>query len=220
MLKTLGILAGMGPTSTAPFVDLVVQACREQLGAREDAEFPPMMIRSHPVPFFADRPNDLGAIRQRVGEGLAILARSGAEVLAIACNTAHIHHAELAAGSSVPLLDMVSLAVADLPLDARRVALLAARPTVASGIYQRALAGRQIVAVDQTEVDALLTAVRTGGRLPRIAIESADVVLVACLDLSGLLARGALTFDLPVHDAAVSLARALALGARSPTVAD
>ena len=48
----IGILAGMGPRSTAPFVDLVVSECRNQYGARHDIDFPPMMILSWPTPFF------------------------------------------------------------------------------------------------------------------------------------------------------------------------
>ena len=52
----IGILAGMGPRSTAPFIDLVVNECQLQYGAKYDEEFPKMMIYSLPTPFFIDRP--------------------------------------------------------------------------------------------------------------------------------------------------------------------
>lgn len=58
----IGILAGMGPRSTGPFLDLVVTECQLQYGARDDADFPKMMICSQPVPFYEDRPNDNAAI--------------------------------------------------------------------------------------------------------------------------------------------------------------
>jgi aspartate/glutamate racemase len=42
----IGILAGMGPRSTAPFIDLVVTECQRQYRAMNDADFPPMLIAS------------------------------------------------------------------------------------------------------------------------------------------------------------------------------
>ena len=42
----IGILAGMGPRSTAPFVDLVIPECQIQYGARDDIDFQKMMISS------------------------------------------------------------------------------------------------------------------------------------------------------------------------------
>ncbi len=49
---TIGILAGMGPKSTAPFIDQVVTECQTRYGAGNDMDFPPMMIHSIPAPFF------------------------------------------------------------------------------------------------------------------------------------------------------------------------
>lgn len=34
----------MGPRSTAPFIDLVITECQTQYGARDDIDFPRMMI--------------------------------------------------------------------------------------------------------------------------------------------------------------------------------
>lgn len=53
---TVGILAGMGPRSTAPFIDLVVTEYQVQYGARVDIDFPKMMICSQPAPFYEGRP--------------------------------------------------------------------------------------------------------------------------------------------------------------------
>jgi aspartate racemase len=54
----IGILAGMGPRSTAPFIDAVVDQCQVIYGASLDEEFPKMMILSLPTPFYVDRPID------------------------------------------------------------------------------------------------------------------------------------------------------------------
>lgn len=220
-MPTIGILAGMGPRSTAPFIDLVVTECQVQYGARHDIDFPAMMIRSQPAPFFEDRPTDHAALEAAIREGLEHLERSGADFLAIACNTAHIYYPQLAKGVGVPLLNMVELAVAALPDTTRKLALVAARPTVEAGIYQTAVRERgiEVAPLDwQDDVDHLLGATRTStdsgvftrlwaGLTDKAEQARVDTILVACLDLSGVLAHAATR--LPIIDAARCLARGI-----------
>lgn len=220
----MGILAGMGPRSTGPFLDLVLTECQLQYGARDDVDFPKMMICSQPVPFYEDRPNDNDAIFAATREGLQHLERTGAEFLGIACNTAHVFYPELAASVGVPLLNMVELAAEAVPEAARKVALLAARPTVEAAIYQERLQARGLAAAEidwQDAIDHLLGAVREPATPERLAglwaglmgqaeRSGADTVLVACLDLSGVLrGRGHARTLLRVVDAARSLAQGL-----------
>ncbi|HEX7151668.1 MAG TPA: aspartate/glutamate racemase family protein [Thermoanaerobaculia bacterium] len=217
---TIGILAGMGPHSTAPFLELLLAECKRQYGAVEDIDFPPIVIRSQPTPFYTDRATDHAAMATAVRDGLQKLARNGVDYLAIACNTAHIYFDELAASVDLPLLDMVELTVSRLQA-IQRVALVAARPTADAGIYQRRLLENGMTAVDldcQADVDALLLATRTDttpvqfaqlwSQLTRKA-ESASVeaLVVACLDLSATV-RYAVT-TLPIVDASQCLAEGL-----------
>lgn len=218
---TIGILAGMGPRSTGPFLDLVVTACQEIYGARHDIDFPKMLICSQPAPFYEDRPIDHAALEAATLDGLKHLESAGVDFLAIACNTVHIYYPRLAAAVSVPLLNIVDLAVQAVPVSSRAVALVAARPTVESGIFQEALqtAGHQVIDLDwQDRVDVMLSAVRettdpeTFRRLWAPLLEKArnagvEVVLVACLDLSAVV-RFAET-PLRIVDAADCLARAV-----------
>jgi aspartate racemase len=209
----------MGPRSTAPFVDLVVTECQLQYGARDDIDFPKMMICSQPTPFYDDRPIDHEAMEGAVWEGLSDLERTGADFLAIACNTAHIYYPRLAARAGVPLLDMVELTLASLPESVRAPALVAARPTVESRVYQSRMEARglrPVVGDWQAETDRLLGVIRTttdaaaierawSGVLERVEAEGPDTIVVACLDLSGVI--GHARTALPVVDAARCLAR-------------
>ncbi|HLF03129.1 MAG TPA: aspartate/glutamate racemase family protein, partial [Anaerolineales bacterium] len=95
MIPTIGILAGMGPRSTAPFVDLVVTECQRQYGATRDLDFPPMMIYALPAPFDLDRPLDHEALRSAIGEGLRRLEATGVAFIAMPCNSAHIYYDDL-----------------------------------------------------------------------------------------------------------------------------
>jgi aspartate racemase len=214
----IGILAGMGPRSTAPFIDLVVTQCQLQYGARDDIDFPKMLICSQPAPFYEDRPIDHGALEAAIVDGLQHLERAGADFLAIACNTAHIYYPNLAAAVGVELLNIVDLAVRAIPALARKLALVAARPTVEAGIFQNALRERGHLVCDlgwQDDVDRLLAATRDttepavytslwASLTDRALAAEVDTMLVACLDLSGILlhAKG----PLPIIDAARCLA--------------
>jgi aspartate racemase len=215
---TVGILAGMGPFSTGPFLDMVATECQRQYGARHDADFPRLMVCSQPAPFYEDRPTDHAALEAAIRDGLRRLEDTGAAFLAMACNTAHIYYPSLAAGLRVPLLDMVELAVAALPRDARRVAVVAARPTAEAGLYQRRLAARGLAVAEggwQDDVDKMLAATRTSREpvvfttfwtalLAKAQAEGADTVLVACLDLSAVLVHAVTTVRMV--DAAQALA--------------
>lgn len=217
----IGILAGMGPRSTGPFLDLVLDACQEVYGARHDVDFPKMVVCSQPAPFYEDRPVDHAELERATLDGLKTLEAAGADFLAIACNTVHIYYPRLAAAVRVPLLNIVELAARAVPADARGVALVAARPTAEAGLYQRALgaAGARPLEVGwQDGVDALLAAVREttdpatfrrlwGPVLDGARAAGADAVMVACLDLSGVLRHAPAT--LPVIDSARCLARAV-----------
>lgn len=215
----IGILAGMGPRSTAPFLDLVITECQRQYGARDDIDFPKMMICSQPAPFYEDRPTDHAALEAAIREGLQDLERTGADFLAIACNTAHIYYPRLAASVSVPVLNMVDLTLAAVPETARKLALIAARPTVETGVYQEGELGRRFEWADpdwQADVDHLLGATRTStdpalfanswrGLMERARAAGADTAVVACLELSAILVHA--PAGLEIVDASECLAR-------------
>jgi aspartate racemase len=197
----IGILAGMGPRSTAPFVDMVVDECQRQYGARDDIDFPPMMIYSLPTPFYVDRPIDHAALEQVICVGLRDLGRTGVRFIAMPCNSAHIYFERLAACSAVPLLNMVDAAIAAIPASAREVALLATRATTEARLYHAAIeaSGRTMLHDDalQSRVDRLILAVKSPGdrahaaalwrELTRDLVSGgAECLLLACTDLNAV----------------------------------
>jgi aspartate racemase len=197
--KIIGVLAGMGPRSTAPFVDMLLDECQRQYGAQYDIDFPPMMIYSLPTPFYIDRPVDHVALETAVAGGLRKLEHAGVAFVAMPCNSAHIYFGRLAAAIGVPLLNMVDEALRALPLTSKTIALLATRPTVESRLYQAAIerAGRVVIAGEawQQRVDQLILAIKSSG--DRVALDAqwrqlvadlasagADTLLLACTDLN------------------------------------
>jgi aspartate racemase len=199
--KLIGILAGMGPRSTAPFVDMIVDECQRQYGARDDIDFPPMLIYSLPTPFYIDRPIDHVALESTIVAGLRQLEESGVAFVAMPCNSAHIYFERLASSIRVPLLNMVDAALGALPTASKTVALLATRPTIESRLYQDAIerAGRLVLAGEdrQARVDALLLAIKSSADraaasalwhdlVADLEAAGADTLLLACTDLNAV----------------------------------
>jgi aspartate racemase len=218
---TIGILAGMGPRSTAPFVDMVVTECQRQYGAKYDEEFPRMMIYSLPVPFRADGPLDEPALREIVCAGLRRLESTGVAFVAMPCNTVHVFHEELTKCVGVPLLNMIEETLGAVPPSSKRVALLATRMTADARLYQRGVerAGLSLVSPEgwQARVDTLIATVKTSpdlasaqsmwdGLVADAADAGADTVLLGCTDLNAVEAR--VPAGLALLDATECLARA------------
>lgn len=237
-MKTIGILGGMGPAATVDLFDRIVRATP----ARRDQEHIPLLIVNDPA--IPDRSEAIlhgGADpRPSMLAGLGRLEAMGAELVAIPCNTAHHYLADLAAGTAVPILDMIGETAAAIPRrwpGATRVGILATSGTLAVGLYQAALAGLGLAPVTPTtaEVELIMEAIYgnegikargatpgAAGRLGQVGqalIErGARVLILGCTEIPLVLAEG----DLPVpllasNQVLAEVSVACALGRRPPS---
>ena len=204
----IGILGGMGPEATVDLMRRVIAATP----AEDDADHVHLLVDQNP-----QVPSRIKALIEGTGENpapvLAAMAqgleRAGARVLAMPCNTAHAYLADIREAVSVPVLDMIELTAERIDgLGLRRVGLLASTAMKITGLYERALASRQITTVypeRQDQVMALIRGVKRGatGAAERAALgavaedlraSGCDLVLIACTELSviadGLAAGG------------------------------
>lgn len=218
---TIGILAGMGARSTAPFIDLVVTECQRQYGAYYEDDYPHMMVYSLPTPLRLDQPPDHSAMSASVRAGLKRLADTGADFVSMPCNTVHIYFDELRDAIGVPLLNMIDLAIEAVPAESRMVAPLATSFTMDSGLYQRGLRDLGLEVFEDGQITArvheILTAVRQSPDqqparklwaelLRELQTRGVDTVLLACTDLNP--ARSSAEPDLCIVDATQRLAEA------------
>ena len=93
----------MGPRSTAPFVDMVIDECDRQYAPRAMGEFPHMIVYSLPAPFRLEA-MDHEAVQGAIIAGLQRLESFGVDFIAMPCNTAHLYFPRLRDSVSVPLL--------------------------------------------------------------------------------------------------------------------
>jgi aspartate racemase len=215
--KTVGVIGGMGPAATASFFKQLVDATH----ADSDQEHLHVLIDCDPA--IPDRTLALvGAGPSPVPHLRRIAARleaMGAELLVIPCNGAHAFAAEVASSVGVPLVSWIAETVThliSLEPRPRRVGLLATTGTLASGVYQAALANAGLEAIlpsvdEQSAVMASVYGLKAGNTdqplvqevLARLVERGADVVVLACTELPDLHLRDD---RVPVIDPATVLA--------------
>jgi aspartate racemase len=196
--KIAGVIGGMGPEATVEFLARIVRATP----ARDDADHIRVLVDNNPK-----IPSRIAALVEGGGEDplptLVAMARGlekqGADFLTIPCNTAHYYRAGIAAAVTVPVLDMVALAISKLPRGARRIGMLASPAVQKVGLYPARLhdAGFEAVFPDPAGENAMLDVIRAvkaaalqdRHRSTYTAIAAdldCDAYLIACTELSVL----------------------------------
>ena len=197
--KMIGILAGMGPRSTAPFIDLVIDQCQEMYGAKDDEDFPPIMIYSLPTPFYHDRPIDDEKMISVLLRGLRKLEATGVHFIANPCNSTHLYFQQMKDAVKVPLLNIIEETINRIPRNSKKVTVLATAKTMAAGLFQKGVenAGKELVFDEewQKHVDEIIAFVKLGESqsaltykwevLGKKIIEAgADTIILGCTDLN------------------------------------
>jgi aspartate racemase len=168
MLKTAGVLGGLGPQASVDFLTKIVAATE----ARSDQDHIRLLLDHNPtVPnrhdAIAGRAPSVGPILADMAAGLE---RGGADFLVMVCNTAHAYSEDIRAAVSIPFISIVDVTVAALAdSGARRVGVMAAEGCLRAALYQRALeaAGYQPVLWSEAELEtfmALVYRIKAGER--------------------------------------------------------
>ncbi|MCL1662870.1 amino acid racemase [Elizabethkingia ursingii] len=219
--KIIGILGGMGPRSTAPFIDQVIDECQKQYNASLDEEFPKMMIYSLPTPFYIDRPIDHELMKKTIEEGLKKLEDTDVQFIAMPCNSAHIYIEDLVKSINIPLLNIVEETLNQLPVDKLRISLFATTTTFNSQIYQKGIAkkGHQFIFREQWQerLNELIKNIKMQkdnplnhelwDKLLKEVRQDADYIIIACTDLNAVTHR--ISTSVKIIDSSQCLAHAV-----------
>lgn len=204
MKKAIGVLAGMGPRSTAPFLELVLDECQKQYGAKNDIDFPKMMIYSLPTPFYIDRPINHKAMKETIIEGLQMLEKTGVDFIAMPCNFAHIYFEELEKSINISLLNIVDETVKKLPQNSERITLFSTSFTYEFGIYQKGIKkyGHEFVFKNEWQVilNKLIKSIKENkddeknaevlkGLMSKVQEENIQNIIIGCTDLNPVLKK-------------------------------
>lgn len=225
---TLGVLGGMGPAATVDVLDKIVKATP----ATRDQEHIPILVRC--IPQIPDRTDALlgrgPSPADALVRGARELRRSGAEVLAIACNTAHHWYQPICEAFGLPVVHIAEAVAHDLRESGASgsIGVMATSGTLLSGFYQRSLeaAGYNVLlpsSTDQSHLVDYAVALAKAGDLhtarqaARVAVDAlflrgARRVVLACTELP--LALGSPMLEHGLLDANTALANACVRAAR------
>ena len=196
--KVIGVIGGMGPEATVDFMHRLVA----RTPARDDADHLHVLVDNNPK-----IPSRIAALIKGTGEDPAPvlcdmakgLQAQGADFLVMPCNTAHYYLPAIARSVTIPVLDMVELAIQKLAKP-QRVGMLASPAVRKVGLYQARMeqAGLQALFPEAQDEQALLGIIKAvkAGRLDdnhreayskiagKLLDAGADALLVACTEFS------------------------------------
>ncbi|MCA6313097.1 amino acid racemase [Phenylobacterium sp.] len=214
MSRVLGVLGGMGPAATLDFLGKL-QALTP---VERDEDHIRVIVDINPqVP---DRNDPFARPGPVLAEMAGGLQGAGAQVLAIACDTAHVHADLISRASGLPLVDMIETASrAARDTGARRAGVLGARDAVRLYHEYIAAQGMGLVTLprdDQARFMDLVGRIKTGDvgaavregmrQLADVLVrEGAEAVIAGCAEVSRVLDPG--DVRAPLIDAGEELAR-------------
>lgn len=202
---TLGVLGGMGPAATLDFL----QKLQAYTPAETDQDHIRVLVDINPKVPDRNAPGSLAG--PVLAEMAGALRGAGAEVLAIACNTAHAYAGLIQRASGLPLIDMIETgAAAAARSGAMRVGVLGTRGALK--LYREYLAAQALglVSLPADRQEAFMQALYrikggdTGpetraamrGLAQELIAQGADAIIAGCTEVPLVLAADDLKVEL------------------------
>lgn len=200
--KILGIIGGMGPLATNVFYKMLI----ELTPAQKDQDHINMIILSHatmPDRTKAIESGDLSVLLNKLQEDALLLEQSGADCIAIPCNTSHVVLDDIQKVVSIPIIHMVRETVEFLLNECgchdQKVGIMATDGTIHAEIFQNELIKRGLIPVIPTvENQKILMHIIYDGVKAGLPVDSDDFaevenqlredgckkIILACTELS------------------------------------
>lgn len=214
-LKTIGVLGGLGPETTAHFYLAVVSLCKQ----KGISDRPPLLIWNIPLPYAVEKEfittgKGIELYLPFLIEGAKKLEHAGADFVVIPCNSVHILIDEIRKSVQIPVLSILE-ETADF-LSKKKVnnaGILATTATVQNHLYDSALEAISIKSINpdtdsQQKLSNLIQKLVQDDRntidqnvLPMLIDDfkrhKVDAILLACTDLQLLVQNHP---DIPIYD--------------------
>lgn len=224
-MKTLGILGGMSPESTAVYYQAINQAMNARLGGNHSARMLVLSVAFAEI-VRLQRAGDWAQAGRLLAQDAQRLQAAGADAILLATNTMHKVADDIVAAIDVPFLNLLCVTADALQAVAvKRVGLLGTSFTMSDGFYQDYMAGRGIEVITPTADSAqeihriifeelCVGVFRDDSRdyyqkvIAKLAADGAEAVIFGCTEIGLLLS--ATDSALPVFDStAIHIQRAV-----------
>lgn len=204
-MKTVGIIGGLGPETTAEFYLDIVFSCQN----RDRTHRPPILISSVPIPYQIEE----DAVSKNIGiekfapfliQEAQRLEKSGADFLVMPCNSLHIFIQRIRESVRIPVLSIVEETTSFLKKNAfQRVGIVSTSATIQNKLYETAFEDNNITyitpeALQQAKLGKLIHHLIIGqqnnrdreeliGVINNFESKGVDCVVLACTDLQLLI---------------------------------
>jgi len=222
-MKTLGILGGLGPATTAEFYLKISYDCQK----RNHVQRPPIVITSVPTPYTVERNiilHNLNGYTPLLIAEAKRLQQADADFLAMPCNTLHCDIAHIRNAVTIPVMSIVDTTIAYIQAKGyQKIGLIATAATVERKIYTSVFESSKIDFVlpgadEQAGLNELIVNLVDGKYLERdykflhgvidsLKSRGVDCIALACTDLQ-LLKPEKQRKDIPIFDTMAVLADA------------
>lgn len=157
MANIIGVIGGMGPMASAEFYNMLITKSVRDFGAKNNDDFPEILIDSVPVPDFISDKRHLRTARAMLVDRIRRLNGFGVGQICIACNTAHILLSDFRKVSKVPVISIMKEVAERIQNNGyRRIGLLATPVTYRSGLYPKS-----VIIPSEKEQEKLETFIRS-----------------------------------------------------------
>ena len=222
-MKTLGIIGGVGPSSTAEFYLKISYDCQKQ----NHLQRPAIVIASVPTPYEVERGmilHNQNNYTPLLVDAARLLQKADADFLVMPCNTLHCDIEAIRHSVSIPVMSIVEESIAYIrKMEYKKVGLLATAATVVRRIYSEPFEHNGIDFLvpsqeEQTELNERIVNLVDGKYLDgdrqflhqvidKLKAQGADCIALACTELP-LLKPELDRKDIPIFDTMTILARA------------
>ena len=145
-MKTVGVIAGLGPETSAKFYLQLLQTCQ----IANPLLRPEILMNSVPMNLEIEKEFINGA--DKAEEYISILThaaqsleKAGADFLVIPCNTVHLFIEEVKKAVNIPVLSIIDESIKFLKENnLKKIGLLATQNTINSGIYAQPMSNNDI----------------------------------------------------------------------------
>ncbi|MBU2647220.1 amino acid racemase [bacterium] len=219
-MKILGILGGMGPEASVDLYRELVQRFYTSAGG-DLKGYPHIMINNVPVPNLFQQTGEAPGLY--LGEQASILERSGAQVMGVACNSAHFYLKYIKdALTNCLLLDMIKEVALRVRQDHHtKVGILSSvmsRPIYAKHFKEQGIELVMPEAKEQEDVERIISEVLGGVKSEkltktladhgtRLMAAGAECIILGCTDLPLILKSNQV--DYPLYSSTSILADAM-----------
>lgn len=176
MRRLIGIVSGIGPFAGADVLTKVHIVSAQQYGAREDVEYPEITFINKGIPGVGVTATHNVAFKNGINAAVNRLEAQGANIIGIACNTAHMYHSDLVVKKNTIIINLLEKVAHEASLTPHHYILLCSRTTKEQALYDDHLLARSVnfshtTDSQQSIVDEIIGAVMTNN------IEKASALL-------------------------------------------